>query len=181
MIIFCFDYSIRVADLFVKLIKNLMPHTITTYKPSVNQPSWLTILRIVLGIILIWRGINFILDISTLEAMIEQTGVGVFSHSSGAIAFIVSIVSLLCGLFITVGFLTRISSVVMMPVIFVAIVFVNMKNIERNTFELILAITVLVLLILFAIKGSGPLSADEYFRRGAAIDKSRNAAIDKKT
>jgi hypothetical protein len=46
-----------------------------------------------------------------------------------------------------------------------------MKNIERNTFELILTIIVLGLLILFAIKGSGPLSADEYFRRGAALDK----------
>ena len=55
---------------------------------------------------------------------------------------------------------------------FVGTIFVNMKNIERNSLELILTIVVLVLLVLFAIKGSGRLSADEYFRRGAAIDKS---------
>jgi len=148
-----------------------MPQTITTPKPRVSQPIWLTILRIVLGIVLIWKGINFIRDISVLTSMIEQTGIGIFSRSSKIIASVVSILSLLCGVFITVGLFTRISSVVMIPIIFVAVVFVNMKNIERNTFELILTIIVLVLLILFAIKGSGPLSADEYFRRGAALDK----------
>jgi uncharacterized membrane protein YphA (DoxX/SURF4 family) len=152
----------------------------TAHTPRANQPTWLTILRIALGIILIWKGINFIRDISVLKSMIEQTGVGVFSRSSGAIAAVVGILSLLCGFFITVGLFTRISSVVMIPIIFVAIVFVNMKNIERNAFELILTIIVLVLLVLFAIKGSGPLSADEYFRRGAALDKRRDAAIDKK-
>jgi putative oxidoreductase len=158
-----------------------MQDATATHKPRANQPTWLTILRIALGIILIWKGINFIRDISVLKSMIEQTGVGVFSRSSGAIAAIVGILSLLCGVFITVGFFTRISSVVMIPIIFVAIVFVNMKNIERNAFELTLTIIVLVLLVLFAIKGSGPLSADEYFRRGAALDKRRDAAIDKRT
>jgi uncharacterized membrane protein YphA (DoxX/SURF4 family) len=154
-----------------------MSHTITTPKPRVSQPIWLTILRIVLGIILIWKGINFIRDISILTSMIEQTGIGIFSRSSRVIAAVVSILSLLCGVFITVGLFTRISSVVMIPIIFVAIVFVNIKNIERNTFELILTIIVLVLLILFAIKGSGPLSADEYFRRGAALDKNKSGTF----
>ena len=151
-----------------------MPQTITTPKPRVSQPSWLTILRIVLGIILVWKGINFIRDISVLTSMIEQTGIGIFSHSSRVVASVVSALSLLCGVFITVGLFTRISSIVMIPIIFVAIVFVNMKNIERTTFELILTIIVFLLLILFAIKGSGPLSADEYFRRGAALDKNKS-------
>jgi len=157
-----------------------MQDATATHKTRVNQPSLLTILRIALGIILIWKGINFIRDISVLRSMIEQTGVGVFSRSSGVLAAIVGILSLLCGVFITVGLFTRMSSIVMIPIIFVAIVFVNMKNIERNAFELTLTIIVLVLLVLFAIKGSGPLSADEYFRRGAALDKRRDAAIDKK-
>jgi len=157
-----------------------MQYATATNKPRANQPTWLTILRIALGIILIWKGIKFIRDISVLRSMIEQTGVGVFSRSSGVLAAIVGILSLLCGVFITVGLFTRMSSIVMIPIIFVAIVFVNMKNIERNAFELTLTIIVLVLLVLFAIKGSGPLSADEYFRRGAALDKRRDAAIDKK-
>jgi len=148
-----------------------MPNLSTTNEAHVNQPSMLTILRIVLGIILIWKGIHFIRDMSQLTSMIEQTGIGIFSNSSKVFAGIVSILSLLCGVFIAVGFLTRISSVVMIPIIFVAIVFVNIKNIERGAFELILTIVVLALLILFAVKGSGPLSADEYFRRSAVYEK----------
>jgi putative oxidoreductase len=155
-----------------------MPQTITTPKPRrVSQPTWLTILRIVLGIILIWKGTNFTRDISVLKLMIEQTGIGILSHSSGVIASIVSILSLLCGVFITVGFFTRFSSIIMIPIVFVAIVFVNMKNIERNSFDLVLTIIVLVLLILFAIKGSGPFSADEYFRRGAAFDRKKSGTF----
>ena len=148
-----------------------MPQIITTPKPRRVQLTPLTILRIVLGIILIWKGIVFIQDTAQLKSMIEQTGIGVFSQSSGALATVVSILSLLCGFFITVGLLTRISSIVQIPIVIVAIIFVNMKNIERDGFELILTIIVLLLLILFAIKGSGSLSADEYFRRGAAVDK----------
>ncbi len=150
-----------------------------TQKPGVNQPSWLTILRVLLGIILIWKGINFILDISVLQSLIQHTGVGVFSDSSGVLSFIVSWLSLLCGFLIIVGLFTRASSIVMIPIIIVAIFFVNIKNIESNAFELILTIVVLILLILFAIKGSGVLSADEYFRRGAAFDRKDNNATNR--
>jgi putative oxidoreductase len=154
-----------------------MPQTITTTKSSFSQPLWLTILRIVLGIILIWKGFNFIRDTAHLKSMIEQTGVGVFSKSSGAFASIVSILTLLCGFFITVGLFTKASCIVQIPIVILAIIFVHTKNIEGNSFELILTIIVLGLLALFAIKGSGSLSADEYFRRGAAIDKKKSESF----
>jgi uncharacterized membrane protein YphA (DoxX/SURF4 family) len=141
-------------------------------RASTNQPAWLTLLRIVLGIILIWKGINFIRDTSALKSYIDQTGIGTFTQNAEALALVITILTLLCGFFITVGLFTRISSAVQIPIIFVAIFFVNIKNLERNGFELALTIIVLILLIVFVIKGSGSLSADEYFRRGAAIDKT---------
>ena len=149
-----------------------MAETKATKSTHASFPDWLSILRIALGIILVWKGINFIRDTSVVKSMVEQTGIGVFSQSSAAVALVVSILNLLCGIFITVGLFTRVSSIVMIPIVFVAVVFVNMKNIERNSFELILTLIVLVLLVLFAFKGSGPLSADEYFNRGAAIGKN---------
>lgn len=145
----------------------------TTNQLGNKHPLWITILRIALGIILIWKGINFIQDTTELKSMIEQTGVGIFSQSADALSYVVSVLSLLCGFFITVGLFTKLSSIVQIPIIIVAIIFVNIKNIEHNSFELILTIIVLVLLIFFSIKGSGQLSADEYFRRGAASDKRR--------
>ncbi len=138
-----------------------------------SQPTWLTVLRFLLGIIITWKGITFIQDITALESTIQHTGIGVFSSNSRAVALAVTILSLLCGVFITVGLFTRASSIVQIPIAIVAVIFVNMKNIDRSVFELVLSIVALGLLILFVIKGSGRLSADEYFRRGAAIDKGR--------
>ena len=51
------------------------------------------------------------------------------------------------------------------PIIIGAIFFVNSKTgMSFSNTELILSVIVFVLLIVFAIKGSGTLSADEFFR-----------------
>lgn len=135
-----------------------------TEKTSLQQPRWLTVLRIVLGLILFWKGISFIRDTSLLEALIQETGVGIFSQNASILSFVVSYLSLLCGLFILTGLFTRTSSIVQIPILLVAVFFVNFKHIGETNFEIFLSIIVLILLILFAIKGSGTLSADEYFR-----------------
>ena len=149
-----------------------MSQAITTNKASASQPNLFTVLRIVLGLILIWKGVTFIRDTAALKSMVEQTGIGVFSQNSNVLALIVTILTLLCGFFITVGLFTRISSIIQLPIVFVALFFVNARDVERNGFELILTIIVLILLVVFVVKGSGPVSADEYFRRGAAIDRN---------
>lgn len=140
-----------------------MQQTNITEKTTV-QPIWMTVLRIILGLILIWRGITFIRDTTLLQSFISRTGVDVFSNNAGVLSFIVAYLSLLCGLFIGSGLFTRTSSIVQIPILIVAVIFVNISNGGTDAFELILSIITLGLLILFAIKGSGRLSADEYFR-----------------
>lgn len=135
-----------------------------TEKTHISQPAWLTILRIALGIVLFWKAIVFIRDTSLLQTMIENTGIGFFSKNSETLAFIVAYITLLCGLFILTGLFTRTSSIVQIPILIVAIFFVNSKNISQSSFELIVSVIVLIVLIVFAVKGSGTLSADEFFR-----------------
>lgn len=135
-----------------------------TERTSLKQPAWLTVIRIILGLILFWKGIVFIRDTEFLESLIEHTGIGAFSANAETLTFIIAYLTLLCGLFILTGLFTRTSSIVQIPILFIAIVFVNSKNIEQSTSELILSIVVFLLLIFFAIKGSGTLSADEFFR-----------------
>lgn len=127
------------------------------------QPLWMSLLRVILGLVLIWKGISFIRDTTALQQLIETTGVGVFSTNSSVLAFIVSYLSVLCGVLILVGLYTRISSIVQIPVLIAAVIFVNIKEIS-NGLELATSIVTLILLIFFAIKGSGQFSADEYFR-----------------
>ncbi|MEO8819421.1 MAG: DoxX family protein [Ginsengibacter sp.] len=135
-----------------------------TEKTSLKQPAWLTVIRIILGLILFWKGIVFIKNTESLKSLIEHSGIGVFSNNSETITFIIAYLTLLCGLFILCGLFTRTSCIVQIPILFIAIVFVNSKNIGESTFEFILSIVVFILLLLFAIKGSGTLSADEFFR-----------------
>lgn len=140
-----------------------MQETNVTEKTTV-QPAYLTVLRLVLGLILIWKGIVFIRDITLLQNLIEQTEIGAFSKNAEMLAFIVSYLTLLCGVFIGSGLFTRTMSIIQIPILAVAIFFVNTRGIYHGSFELILSIVTFILLLLFAIKGSGALSADEFFR-----------------
>lgn len=135
-----------------------------TEKTSANQPFWLNIVRIILGFILFWKGINFIRDSSMLQSMIENTGIGMFGKNAGVLAFIITYINLLGGLFIAVGLFTRTNSIIQIPILAGAVFLVNMKTAGGSSFELVLSIIVLVLLVIFAYKGSSALSADEYFR-----------------
>ncbi|HMJ46387.1 MAG TPA: DoxX family protein [Ferruginibacter sp.] len=130
-----------------------------------SQPKWLTIPRIALGLVLMWKGISFIHDSSQLEEMVSRTGINMFNNNARIIAFIITYINLLGGLFIATGLFTRWSSVLQIPIIIGAIIFVNSKaGMSFSNYELILSIIVLVFLIVFIIKGSGVLSADEFFR-----------------
>lgn len=133
--------------------------------------NWLTILRIVLGLIILWKSISFIYKSAELNAQIAATGISAFTQSSAVLGSVVTYISLLCGLCILAGFLTRIACLVQIPILFVAVFFVNIKDIHYNVWEFILSDVALILLVLFAIKGSGRFSVDEYFKRGAERDK----------
>lgn len=136
-----------------------------------NNPNTYSLLRIISGLILLTRGINFIFVMSDLKLMIQQADVAVFAEKSDALSLIIAFLDITCGLFITVGFITRVSAIIQLPVLFVAVFFVNMRHIGESSFEFILSLITFILIIIVAYKGSGPFSADEYFRRGAALDK----------
>ena len=132
---------------------------------SNNQPKWLVIFRIALGIILFWKGISFIYDSSHLKSMMQSTGIGLFDNNAQTFSFIIAYINLLGGLCIAVGLFTRWAALVQIPILIGAIIFVNSKTgMSFSNFELVLSVIVLILLIVFLIKGSGVISADEYFR-----------------
>jgi putative oxidoreductase len=136
-----------------------------TEKTSSSQPRWLTIVRIALGFILFWKGINFIRDSSDLQLMLQRMAIGVIDKNSEWIAFLITYLNLLGGLFIAVGLFTKTSCVIQIPILIGAVFFVNTRHgLNQSNSELVLSIIVLILLIFFSIKGSGVISADEYFR-----------------
>jgi putative oxidoreductase len=136
-----------------------------TEKTSIDQPRWLTIFRVALGLTLFWKGISFIRDTSDLQLLLQRMAIGVVDKNNEWIAFLITYLNLLGGLFITVGLFTKTSCILQIPILIGAVFFVNTRDgLNQSTSELLLSAIVLVLLIIFAILGSGAISADEYFR-----------------
>ena len=104
--------------------------------------------------------------------MIQQADVAILTQNSAALSTLIAFLNIACGLFIIVGFFARLSAIIQIPILVVATFFVNIRHLGNNSFEFILSLVTLVLAIMVAYKGSGRFSADEYFRRGAALDRA---------
>lgn len=132
---------------------------------SDNQSKWLPLLRIVLGIILILKGISFFKDSAKLETMMQTPGLHIINNNASAFAFFITYFNILGGLFIIAGLFTRWLAMLQIPILVGAIIFVNSEaGMNFSNPDLIISIVVLILLFVFVIKGSGPISADEFFR-----------------
>jgi putative oxidoreductase len=66
------------------------------------------------------------------------------------------------GIMIALGILTRFSSIIQIPIVLGA-VFVNDQLLSPINTQLWFSIVALILLVIFMIIGSGPLSLDRYF------------------
>ncbi len=150
-----------------------MPVAITRHR-VVSPPNLLSVFRIIAGIILVYKASLFMRDFVLAEKAIQKTGIRLFADNVETWSNILTYAGLLCGLFIIMGLFTRWAAIIQIPVLIVAVFFVNIKYIGDNIFEFILSMAMLLLLILFAIKGSGPFSADEYFRLGSDLDKQNH-------
>ncbi len=126
--------------------------------------GWLTMLRIILGLILIAKGISFFYDQTSLETIFHERGWDIFSTNAQTWASIITYLSLLGGVFISTGFITRWASLVQIPILIGAVIFNMQEGISFSNTELLLSAGTLILLIVFVIKGSGAISADEFFR-----------------
>jgi uncharacterized membrane protein YphA (DoxX/SURF4 family) len=124
-----------------------------------HNPKWLSFFRIALGLILIWKGVEFILNLDVLATFLRDTGL---TYQIGASVFITVIADLIIALHliggtcIALGLRTRLFCLLNLPVLIGAVFFVNLKqNILRPYSEFWLSIIVLLALICFLVEGDG--------------------------
>ncbi len=130
---------------------------------STHHPRWLVFLRVILGICLIIKGISFMDDSVTLESMLADTKLGT---TNGWLPLVITWLHLLGGLFIILGLFTRWSTLLLIPILLVAVLFINLpRGIFAPGSEFGFSLAILLLLIVFFIEGGGPLSMDSYFRK----------------
>lgn len=130
-----------------------------------HHPSWLVVLRVVLGICLFFKGIFFLANTSTLAEMVK--GSLVANRSDWMVIFI-TWSHLLGGFLILVGLLTRWAALLNVPILMGAVIFINTQRYSFGNFELPFAIIVLLLLVLFLVEGGGPISLDNFFSKHEA-------------
>lgn len=131
-----------------------------------HRPGFLDIFRIVLGIFLTYKGLDFITNMDKLEGM-TTSGVNV-AYAGAALAHYIVFAHILGGPLIAVGLFTRIVCAIQLPILIGAVLFVNYQAgflALGNSMELEVSIVVLIGLATFIIFGAGKYSIDEKRRR----------------
>ena len=123
-----------------------------------HHPRWMDIVRIALGIFLVYKAVDFLNNMSDLVSLMSQ------NTSFGSFAYILAghyvvFAHLLGGILLIFGVLTRFACIIQIPVLIGAIFFVGTnREMLRPYSELLVSIVVLLLLVYFLIAGNGPLS-----------------------
>ena len=115
--------------------------------------------RVALGMLLLFRGIEFIFNLNHLQELIKSTG---FEYNTPVVAYLISSIHLFGGALIVIGLLTRIAIILQIPIVIAAVLFNSNSTAYGTTSELILSGFVLVLLIFYLVKGQGLISMDHY-------------------
>jgi putative oxidoreductase len=126
-----------------------------------HHPAVLDVLRIMLGIFLFLKGLSFMENMSYLRWIIEdQQLLNLSPFLLKAVMYYVTFVHMAGGILITLGLLTRLSSLLQLPIVISALFLINIFRSEPNN-DLWLSIFACVLLIIFSLIGSGPLSLNK--------------------
>ena len=127
-----------------------------------HHPKFMDLIRIALGVFLLLKGLAFMDNSAYLQSLIEDQHV--IYISSGllmAIVYYVTFVHLVGGALIALGILTRFSSIMQIPIVLAAVFLTGIFKEPINTMVWP-SITALILLVMFTIIGSGPLSLDRF-------------------
>ena len=137
-----------------------------SYQTGENVPKWIVILRVVLGLSLILKAYNFFTNVELKQYF---AGTGFLNNASWLIS-VIPWIHLIGGILIVIGLFTRIASLVQIPILFGAVILVNLKS---GAADLPFSILILVLVIVFAFIGGGYFSLDDTYR-GAVVKNEQS-------
>ena len=168
-----FACNFRVALSFLHLKTGVMNYLQRVeHWGDTHHPKYLDLLRIVLGIFLLFKGIEFARNSTTLNELISQQ-VPFSSLLLVLLGHYVIFAHIMGGFLLALGLLTRLACLIQIPILIGAIVFVNV-DLTNHFSEIILSIGILGLLIYFTVIGSGPWSLDRVMDRDEEERQSRS-------
>jgi len=136
---------------------------------SKHHPKWLVVLRVALGFCLFIKGVEFIQNSIELTSFFSETS---YFQKATWLNTLIPWVHLLGGSMIVAGLFTRFWTLLQIPILLGAIIFVHTKTgIFAGESDLLFPMIILVLLIFFFIEGGGPISLDNYFANYKKINR----------
>ena len=120
-------------------------------------------LRIILGLILIYKGIYFLSHTGEVQSVLASSN---FGFGSMALAHYIGMVHVAGGVMIAAGFLTRVAVLFQLPILIGAVLFVNTETSVFTVYsEWLLSVIVLLMLIFFLFYGPGTRALDVFLKR----------------
>lgn len=127
-----------------------------------HHPLWLDFFRVLLGTVLVWQALYFIVNKSAIVQIVDQYGFGFYTMTA---AHAIIGIHLVGGFLIFFGLLTRLAAAIQLPVLLSSIIFVVIPNGFMSIRpEAELTLIVFALVILFLFEGSGHYSVDNYLK-----------------
>ena len=124
-----------------------------------HHPQWIDLLRVILGIIFIIKGVALIEHREQVVMMMEKSNIDLFTFSLSSqyvIAF-----DLAGGFLIAIGLLTRLIVLFQLPIVVLSIVFIDYhQDLFALNSELGYLVLILALVLFFLFYGSGNMSVD---------------------
>jgi uncharacterized membrane protein YphA (DoxX/SURF4 family) len=136
-----------------------------------HHPKWVDIVRIALGVFLVYKGIDFLRNTSLLISLMSSGRDNFGSFLTVFFAHVIPFIHIVGGIMLVLGMFTRFACLIQIPVLIGAIVFIKTANdVFLPYSELLVTIVVLLLLFYFLIAGNGPLAfkIEEEKKRGHA-------------
>ena len=138
-----------------------MLHNIDKWSAT-HHPRWLVFPRVALGILLIVKGISFMIDTVRLESLLTETNIII---DSGWLPLLITSLHLLCGFLLILGLFTRVACFIMIPFLLGAVLIVNAPGSNfASSNELLTSVLAFLLLLFFLIEGGGPVSLDSFLK-----------------
>jgi uncharacterized membrane protein YphA (DoxX/SURF4 family) len=140
-----------------------------------HHPGILDVLRMLLGLFLLFKGVVFLNNAAYLRYLIiDAKAIRQSPEIITAIIYYVTYMHIVGGGLILLGLFTRLSALLQLPIVFAAVFFVNITSPYIDS-ELWLSILVLALLVLFLLIGSGPFSLDRLLSKVKALVDDSNS------
>lgn len=130
----------------------LLKPTTETDKRKTTKRIILLLFRIILGLTLFIKGINFVRNQEFLEGLISNTAL---LEDLSFLKIVIPFIHMLGGFFIIIGIYIRLVILIQLPIIFAAIVLLLISGGMSYYREIVFAVTIFILLISYLKFGEG--------------------------